>query len=105
MGHVRHAINVYMWYTLLPAGAVCLVSRAPGKTLLALDINATRMQVVEWCVANLTVEEQNAYRAAFDQGPVGTPLADDLMEGALRCEAPRALVVYGGPELEAELGA
>lgn len=34
-----------------------------------------------WASDHLTVEEHNAYRAAFDVGPVGTPVEDWMATG------------------------
>lgn len=55
------------------------VVRHDGGTLVAIDPRATRAEVVTWVVDHLTDTEQNAYREAYGQPPVGQPLDDSWM--------------------------
>lgn len=50
------------------------VTRCYGCTIVAVDHAASALEVTSYCVANLTVDEQNAYREAWGLGPVGEPM-------------------------------
>lgn len=56
-----------------------LIVRGPTATLLTVDLRTTRLNIVAWSVDNLTVEEMNAYRAAYGEPPVGGYLSDHWM--------------------------
>lgn len=99
------SIACYVWYTVLPVGTACLVSREPGKLLLTVSIIARNLEVVQWVITHLAEHEQNALRAAFGCGPVGTPLPDELMHGRVRRRAPQSIQLGRSTGLQAELGA
>lgn len=55
------------------------VVRHDGVTLVAIDRRSTQVEIVAWAVDHLTDSEQNAYRAAYVQPPVGQPLDEGWM--------------------------
>lgn len=61
---------------LPPACRPAWVVREDGATLLTVDPRSTCAEVVQYSVDALTVEELNAYRAAYGEPPVGEPLSD-----------------------------
>jgi hypothetical protein len=76
------------------------VARASGRVLVAFHRDASRVSVVEWVTANLTVPEQDAIRAGYNIGPVGTPVPEWMLTPfpvvgyvpeALRCDGDPAL--------------
>ncbi len=67
------------------------MARDGDLLLLAVQLGAPRRDVVACLVANLTVREQNALRAAFGQPPVGQPISDRLLEGHVTFDVPPAL--------------
>lgn len=54
-----------------------MVVRWDGATIVAIDPATTCREVAEWAPDNLTVDEMNAYRAAYGEPPVGQPLSDE----------------------------
>lgn len=62
-------------YQLRPAHVV----REDGTTLVTVDQTATCGEVARWAPDHLSVNEQNAYRRAYGQPPVGHPLEEEWM--------------------------
>lgn len=67
---------------LHPASRPVLLTRRRGAVLLQVHPGTPLPVLLAYAVDNLTVAEQNAYRSALGAGPVGTPVADDLLDGA-----------------------
>ncbi len=85
-------MRLYLTLRHLPAAKrPCAVARDGDLLLLAVQLGAPRRDVVACLVESLTVDEQNALRAAFGQPPVGQPITDRLLEGHITFDVPPAL--------------
>lgn len=93
--------DCYLEIRFLPASCrPAWVARHDGATLVAIDPRTTRNELVGWAVTTLTVDEQNAYRAAYDQPGVGNPLDDDWMtDEPFPSDVPRSLVLEVEPSV------
>ncbi len=76
---------------LPPAVRPCAVARRGERVLLAVQPGALRANVMTWCVANLSRDEQNALRAGLGQPRVGQPIDLWLTEGHVTREVPLGL--------------
>ena len=61
---------------LPPACQPAWVVREDGATLVTVNPGTTFAQIIAWVVDHLTVDELNAYRAAYGEPPVGQHLSD-----------------------------
>lgn len=82
------ARTCYITFMRMPEEArPAQVGRTARTTVLGIDPRTTCLEIVAWCVDNLTTEELNYYRAAYDEPPVGQPLSEEWMQ--LRRMEPR----------------
>lgn len=61
----------------------CVLWREPDSVLIAVHPGTGRLDLIDFIVRECDEDEQNAYRAACGQGPVGTPLDPWMTRGAV----------------------
>jgi hypothetical protein len=71
------------------------VVRHAGMTVLLIDDRSSRLEVVQYCCDELTVQELNVLRAAYGEPPVGQSLSPEALEGPCRLDVPASLRLPG----------
>lgn len=78
----RYPIRPFMSVREVPVRlGPCHIWREPDSVLIAVHPGTPRLVLVDFIIRECTLTEQNAYRTACGQGPVGTPLDEWMTRG------------------------
>lgn len=78
----------------------CWIETEDGVTMILMDPRSRRLEIIEWCVDNLSAAEGNTLRAAYGQPPRGQQMSDEFVDGPCMLFIPEALRVPGEPPFQ-----